>query len=171
MKMEPIVSSETSTIRTQTPGNYSKRNKLHLEHGESLKKIRRILSIEGKISCPLVRHKCVWGSRGIAAIILNLCTRWVWEVGQLYASATLPSWGKSNQYTLIRILAEQRSESRRSGVEKNLLPLLGIAPGYLGCTTPQLFTIPTEQSWLLNISRSILHFTFRFRVMSFKCVI
>jgi len=35
MKMEPIVSSETSAIRT--PGNYPKRNKLHLEHGESLK--------------------------------------------------------------------------------------------------------------------------------------
>jgi len=32
-----IVSSETSAIRTQTPGNYPKRNKLHLEHGESLK--------------------------------------------------------------------------------------------------------------------------------------
>ena len=27
--MEPIVSSETSAIRTQTPGNYPKRNKLH----------------------------------------------------------------------------------------------------------------------------------------------
>ena len=37
MKMEPIVSSETSAVRTQTPGNYPKRNKLHLEHGESLK--------------------------------------------------------------------------------------------------------------------------------------
>jgi len=37
MKMEPTVSSETSAIRTQTPGNYPKRNKLHLEHGESLK--------------------------------------------------------------------------------------------------------------------------------------
>ena len=37
MKMEPIVSSETSAIRTQTPGNYPKRNTLHLEHGESLK--------------------------------------------------------------------------------------------------------------------------------------
>jgi len=42
MKMEPIVSSETSAIRTQTPGNYPKKNKLHLEHGESLK-IRRYL--------------------------------------------------------------------------------------------------------------------------------
>jgi len=37
MKIEPIVSSEASAIRTQTPGNYPKRNKLHLEHGESLK--------------------------------------------------------------------------------------------------------------------------------------
>ena len=37
MKMEPTVSSETSAIRTQTPGNYPKRNNLHLEHGESLK--------------------------------------------------------------------------------------------------------------------------------------
>jgi len=37
MKMEPTMSSETSAIRIQTPGNYPKRNKLHLEHGESLK--------------------------------------------------------------------------------------------------------------------------------------
>ena len=29
MKMEPIVSSETSAIKSQTPGNYPKRNKLH----------------------------------------------------------------------------------------------------------------------------------------------
>jgi len=43
MKMEPIVSSETSAIRTQTPGNYPKRNKLHLEHGESLK--TRLMSL------------------------------------------------------------------------------------------------------------------------------
>jgi len=27
--MEPIVSTETSAIRTQTPGNYPKRNNLH----------------------------------------------------------------------------------------------------------------------------------------------
>ena len=37
MKMEPTVSSETSAIRTQMPGNYPKRNKLHLERGESLR--------------------------------------------------------------------------------------------------------------------------------------
>ena len=38
MKMEPIVSSETSAIKSQTPGNYPKRNKLHLQHGKSLKR-------------------------------------------------------------------------------------------------------------------------------------
>jgi len=32
MKMEPIVSSETSAIRTQTPGNYPKRNKLEITY-------------------------------------------------------------------------------------------------------------------------------------------
>ena len=37
MKMEPIRSSETSAIKTQTPGNYPKRNRLQLKHGESLK--------------------------------------------------------------------------------------------------------------------------------------
>jgi len=30
MKMEPTVSSETSAIRTQTSGNYPKRNKLRI---------------------------------------------------------------------------------------------------------------------------------------------
>jgi len=37
MKMELIECSETSAIRTQTPGNYPKENTLHIEHGESLK--------------------------------------------------------------------------------------------------------------------------------------
>jgi len=31
------VSSETSATKSQTPGNYPKRNKLHLQHGESLR--------------------------------------------------------------------------------------------------------------------------------------
>jgi len=43
MKMEPIMSAETSAIRNQTPGNYPKRNKLHLEHGESLKTRKKII--------------------------------------------------------------------------------------------------------------------------------
>jgi len=37
MKMELIDGSETSAIRTQTPGNYPKESILHTEHGESLK--------------------------------------------------------------------------------------------------------------------------------------
>jgi len=32
VKMEPIVSSETSAIKSQTPGNYPKRNKLQRKH-------------------------------------------------------------------------------------------------------------------------------------------
>ena len=35
--MEPIRGSETSAIKTQTPGNYPKRNILQLKQGESLK--------------------------------------------------------------------------------------------------------------------------------------
>jgi len=53
--MEPIVSSETSAIRTQTPGNYPKRNKLHLEHGESLKtRINKEFYVE------VLRHLREW---------------------------------------------------------------------------------------------------------------
>ena len=37
LKMEPIRRSETSAIKTQTSGNYSKRNIIQLKHGESLK--------------------------------------------------------------------------------------------------------------------------------------
>ena len=37
MKMEPIRSSETSAIKTQTTGNYAKRNILQLKNGESWK--------------------------------------------------------------------------------------------------------------------------------------
>jgi len=51
--MEPIVSSETSAIRTQTPGNYPKRNNLHLEHGESLrtKKIIVLRNVHFVVQC------------------------------------------------------------------------------------------------------------------------
>jgi len=43
MKMEPTVSSETSAIRTQTPGNYPKRNKLQFfrKLTKSYKTVRR----------------------------------------------------------------------------------------------------------------------------------
>jgi len=41
MKMELIEGSETSAIRTQTPGNYPKESILQIEHGESLTFWRR----------------------------------------------------------------------------------------------------------------------------------
>jgi len=43
MKMELIEGSETTDIRTQTPGNYPNENILHIKHGESLKS--RIINI------------------------------------------------------------------------------------------------------------------------------
>ena len=53
--MEPIVSSETSAIKSQTPGNYPKRNKLHLQHGESLKRRQRsfVLVMTSDLLCGL----------------------------------------------------------------------------------------------------------------------
>ena len=54
MKMEPIVSSETSATRTQTPGNYPKRNKLHLEHGEILKTSKNKLCIKLVFLCTMI---------------------------------------------------------------------------------------------------------------------
>jgi len=51
MKMELIEGSETSAIRTQTPGNYPKENILYIEHDESLKSRSRYLST--KLRCVL----------------------------------------------------------------------------------------------------------------------
>jgi len=70
MKMEPIVSSETSAIRTQTPGNYPKRNNLHLEHGESLRTRWQLLSNKMQhntvyLNLPTAQHVSV----GISTII------------------------------------------------------------------------------------------------------
>jgi len=48
MKMEPIESSETSAISTQTPGRYPKGNTLHIKHSESLKS--SILEVSTAIS-------------------------------------------------------------------------------------------------------------------------
>jgi len=41
MKMEQVEGSETSDIRTKTPGNYPKKNILHIEHGERVKSSRQ----------------------------------------------------------------------------------------------------------------------------------
>jgi len=51
MKMEPIGSSETSAIKTQTTGNYPKRNILQLKHGESLETSVLVALCEFKILC------------------------------------------------------------------------------------------------------------------------
>ena len=53
MKMEPIVSSETSAIRTQTPGNYPKRNKL--QRTISLQVHSKNCEKDFVSSCPSVR--------------------------------------------------------------------------------------------------------------------
>jgi hypothetical protein len=42
LKMEPILSSETSASNTQTPGSYPKESLLHLQHGENLNLKSRI---------------------------------------------------------------------------------------------------------------------------------
>jgi len=47
MKMELIEGSETSAIRTQTPGNYPKENKLHIEHDENLKSTKKYCFLMG----------------------------------------------------------------------------------------------------------------------------
>ena len=45
MKMEPIVSSETSAIRTQTPGNYPKREQITFRTRRKLKN-KKVMKME-----------------------------------------------------------------------------------------------------------------------------
>jgi len=73
MKMEPIVSSETSEIRTQTPGNYPKRNKLHLEHSESLKTRMSIIVISAHIFLPVENVNYVTYSTQNQAFLEAIC--------------------------------------------------------------------------------------------------
>jgi len=75
MKMEPIVSSETSAIRTQTPGNYPKRNNLHLEHGESL----RTRSLYTSSSVTLIMNNLIF------AIQVLGCSNYVLKMYELAA--------------------------------------------------------------------------------------
>jgi len=67
--MEPIVSSETSAIRTQTPGNYPKRNNLHLEHGESLR--TRLLTVVSLLCIVLL--SCVYHCYVMCIVLLCVC--------------------------------------------------------------------------------------------------
>ena len=75
MKMEPIVSSETSAIKSQTPGNYPKRNKLHLQHGESLRTTYvNIIAIEVCNHCVRMyyvdvnRLRTMWNFCGLVSV-------------------------------------------------------------------------------------------------------
>ena len=83
--MEPIVSSETSAIRTQTLGNYPKRNNLHLEHGESLRTIQPSLHIDKNLCFKLHFE-------------LNLAEAWILEVGVVMMSWIY--WALYIQYIL-----------------------------------------------------------------------
>jgi len=72
MKMEPIVSSETSAIRTQTPGNYPKRNKSHITRSFMICTLRQIYlgdqikkkEISGACSTYGRYEKCIQGFGG-----------------------------------------------------------------------------------------------------------
>jgi len=61
MKMELIEGSETSAIRTQTPGNYPKEIILHIEHGESLKS-RNTSTLMILLTCILTLGRASWYS-------------------------------------------------------------------------------------------------------------
>ena len=65
--MEPIRSSETSAIKTQTPGNYPKRNILQLKHGESLKTRLNISGVQ--LRCTLTMFTL--GNKEILGFFVN----------------------------------------------------------------------------------------------------
>jgi len=84
MKMEPTVSSETSAIRTQTPGNYPKRNKLHLEHGEMFldsKEEDKSARTEGWRVFPEFRVYLACFMNAVLYLLLSLSNDSEYEVG------------------------------------------------------------------------------------------
>ena len=95
MKMEPIVSSETSAIRTQTPGNYPKRNNLRLlgsscrsvcsparnnsvPTGRISTKFENWVFSEKKLHNSCDCHEGIWKSRVTVPQLFNLSTRQKW---------------------------------------------------------------------------------------------
>jgi hypothetical protein len=57
--MEQIEGSETSAIRTKTPGNYPKENVLHIEHGKSLKsRIIPAVSLTMHCTAKIIKNVC-----------------------------------------------------------------------------------------------------------------
>ena len=80
MKMEPIRSSETSAIKTQTPGNYPKRNILQLKQGESLK-TRLIMIVYSEYAFSL----SYWGCMHMCCVVF-----WLWPVSLYHSFPALP---------------------------------------------------------------------------------
>jgi hypothetical protein len=75
-----------------------------------------------KKSCYIVRHESLWSDEGIAPLIPTLVTSW------------------SERSQLVWMLWEG----------KNLLPLLGIEPRFLGARARDLIVVPTTLSRLLH---------------------
>ena len=73
MKMERIESSETSALKTQTPGDYPKNTIRHSTHGESLKS-SNILVSNYTIGYQKMNSVSIYG---ILTIISALNTRFV----------------------------------------------------------------------------------------------
>jgi len=113
MKMEPTVCSETSAIRTKTPGNYPKRNKLHLEHGESLK--TRFLKLGSPEDCHGFRGtKMRYGGRVLnRGLCIALCKYRVAQKERIFLKWVVVgrvSFGLSQ----IKSLRSKTSYNRRS---------------------------------------------------------
>jgi hypothetical protein len=76
-------------------------------------------------SCPCSCHEGIWQSKGIALLILNLCTRWQWVV--IFTPLSLYPQ-EITWYPLSRKLGGPNNQSGYSGAKKNSLLLLGFKP-------------------------------------------
>jgi hypothetical protein len=88
-----------------------------------------IIKVKVKFSLCLTKHhamKTYWGSGGIAPLILDLGTRWRWEVNCM--PRPLHPQGKSPWYPLDRRLRGSQNRSGRAGEEKNSQNPPGIEP-------------------------------------------
>jgi hypothetical protein len=107
-----------------------------------------LVRVKVKLSLCLTKHhamKTYWVSRGIAARILDLSTRWRWVVS--FTPRPLYPQGKSPWYPLVMQLSGPQSRSGHRGEEKNSQPLSGLKPLIIQPVT-QHYT--TELSWLLR---------------------
>jgi hypothetical protein len=100
-----------------------------------------------------LRREDAWGSGGIALRILNVGTRWGWEVN--FTPQPLYTQGNSPQVPLERRLSGPRSRSGRGGEEREeSLPLPGIEPRspnpWLGHITDWTTSVPSYTKDIMN---------------------